>query len=67
MAFEGDLNEAKQLPNFPEKTAVDYADTWTMDKVVRWLETNDFKNTIEVFKGLYKFVHLVFPFFHKIV
>lgn len=65
MAFEGEVNEVKQIPNFPEKTAVDYVDTWTMDKVARWLETNDFKSSIEVFKGLYIFIHLFFPFFYN--
>lgn len=53
MATEDELTDVKQDVSFPEKTLEEYADTWTMDKVIRWLETNDFKSAIEFFKGLY--------------
>lgn len=29
----------------------DWADYWTMDRVLRWLDVNDFKPAIDVFKG----------------
>ena len=60
MAFEGEVTDNKQLPPFPEKIQQqqqqqqqpqDYADYWTMDRVIRWLDVNDFKPAIDVFKG----------------
>ncbi|KAG2235652.1 hypothetical protein INT48_008528 [Thamnidium elegans] len=51
MAIEGEMTDVKQTATFSEKTMVEYADTWTMDRVVRWLETNNFKGAIEFFKA----------------
>lgn len=58
MAFENGTVENKKNPPFSDKMQsvlqekqqllVDY---WTMDKVIRWLDVNDFKTAIEVFKG----------------
>lgn len=53
MAIEDEVTDVKQTATFSEKTMVEYADTWTMDRVVRWLETNNFKGAIDFFKGLY--------------
>ncbi|KAI9250813.1 hypothetical protein EDC94DRAFT_622508 [Helicostylum pulchrum] len=50
MAIEDEVTDVKQTATFSEKTMVEYADTWTMDRVVRWLETNNFKGAIEFFK-----------------
>lgn len=57
MAFEGEVTENKQLPPYPDKIQQpqDYAEYWTMDKVVRWLDVNDFKPAIDVFKGKFLF------------
>jgi hypothetical protein len=56
MAIESEFNETKHLPTFLEHhtTTSEY---WTMDRVVRWLDVNEFKPAIELFKG--KFI--VFP------
>ncbi|KAK4522027.1 uncharacterized protein ATC70_004566 [Mucor velutinosus] len=53
MAFEGEVTENKQLPPFPDKIQQpqDYAEYWTMDRVIRWLDVNDFKPAIDVFKA----------------
>lgn len=53
MAFEGEVTENKQLAPFPDKIQQpqDYAEYWTMDRVIRWLDVNDFKPAIDVFKG----------------
>lgn len=51
MAIEGDLSEQKAFPE--NHGSPDY---WTMDRVVRWLDANDFKPAIEVFKGIRMFI-----------
>lgn len=53
MAFEGEVTESKQYPPFPDKIQLpqDYAEYWTLDRVIRWLDANDFKPAIDVFKG----------------
>ena len=58
MAFEGEVIENKQHPPLPDKTQLpqDYAEYWTLDRVMRWLDVNDFKPAIDVFKGTCFFV-----------
>jgi hypothetical protein len=52
MAFENEMNEYNQLPSYPnEKDPYGSSEYWTIDRVLRWLEVNDFKPAIEVFKG----------------
>lgn len=51
MAIDGELNETKHLPPFPENYGA--PEYWTMDRVIRWLDANDFKSAIDLFKGLF--------------
>jgi hypothetical protein len=53
MAFEGEVTENKQHSLFPDKLQLpqDHAEYWTLDRVIRWLDANDFKPAIDVFKG----------------
>ncbi|CAO3628484.1 unnamed protein product [Mucor hiemalis] len=49
MALDGELNETKHLPPFPENYGA--PEYWTMDRVIRWLDANDFKFAIDLFKA----------------
>ncbi|KAI8646098.1 hypothetical protein BD408DRAFT_480123 [Parasitella parasitica] len=53
MAFEGEVADNKQFVPFLDKIQQpqDYAEYWTMDRVIRWLGVNDFKPAIDVFKA----------------
>ncbi|KAI7905920.1 uncharacterized protein BX663DRAFT_540592 [Cokeromyces recurvatus] len=54
MAFEGEINEQRHIPFYTDKLQhyeQRMSDYWTMDRVVRWLEVNDFKPAIEFFKA----------------
>lgn len=36
---------------------------WTLERVIQWLEINNFRSAIEIFKGTeYKFLSLIFSF-----
>ncbi|CEP11976.1 hypothetical protein [Parasitella parasitica] len=54
MAFEGEVTDKNQLSSFLDKMQQpqDYAEYWTMDRVIRWLDMNDFTSAIDVFKVL---------------
>jgi hypothetical protein len=52
-AFDGENEVYKQLPPYPEQQQAqhDWADYWTVDRVLRWLDVNEFKPAIDLFKG----------------
>lgn len=54
MALENELSEHnKHLPPYPidKDSHGGGSEYWTMDRVLRWLDVNDFKPAMEVFKG----------------